>query len=400
MNRLSFVLLVLFAQFQLSAQLNLNKGNVSPKKYYQEVKVEFVNNKLMLPLTISGSKAKFIIDTGAPLCITNQFQQQKKYPVLTTDSIIDANGKGHLTKIVQVDEIKIGEITYNNIPALVINLEGTALECLKINGLVGSNLFRFGALKIDWLNQKIFIADSYKKLGLKKEEGNRLLINQIQSAPYLTLNVNAGITDRLLIDTGSDDFYTFSKQGLDYVQSKGYLLDAVKYESKGCGSVGLFGPDTVSSNKLIKIDSLTIGKMAHLHEFYTVTTNDDQSRVGVYLLKQGVTTIDFKRSLFFFKLYSDKFDYKYISFGFDVINDNNRLKVGSVWKDSEACKKGIRVGDLIIDIEGLNISQFEPCDVFLKFNAFIEKQKNITVYLKKPNEDKVKEITLSRLKLD
>jgi predicted aspartyl protease len=400
MKPLFITILVFIISLNVNAQLNLNKGSVSPKKYYQEVDVEFVKNKLILPANIGGIHAKFILDTGAPLCISKQLQNQKNYKVIRVDSIIDANGKAHPTEIVEVDEISIGTLSYKNIPALVIDFKGTALECLKINGLIGSNLFRFGAIQIDWENQKVIITDSFKKLGLKRKDGARLLINTVQSSPYLTVDVDKGITDRLLVDTGSDDFYTFSIKGLEYVQSKGYLLDAVKYESKGCGSVGLFGPDTVGSNKLVKIDSITIGTMAHLHEFYTVTTNDDQSRIGIFLLKQGLTTIDFKKGLFFFKLYSNKFNYEYVSFGFEVINDKSQLKIGSVWKDSEACKKGIRVGDEIVNIEGLDVKKLNHCEVFLRFRKFIESRESIVVWVRTPNNESVKKIQLSRLDLD
>jgi hypothetical protein len=396
---LSLVVLSIF-QIAITAQLNLNKGTVTPKKYHQQVEAEFVNGKLIMPVTIEGEKLKFILDTGAPLCISEQFQQQKNYLILTTDSIIDANGKGHLTRIVSVDKIKIGNLLYQNVPALVIDFRGTPLECLQIKGLVGSNLLRFGALQIDWKKKMVTITNSYKKLGLNKKNGTRLLINKVQSSPYLSINVDAGITDRLLIDTGSDDFYTFSKKGLEYVQSKGYMLDAVKYVSEGSNSIGLFGSDTTSSNKLIKVDSLTMGTMAHLHKFYAATTNDDQSRIGVHLLKQGITSIDFKNSLFFFDLYENNFNYEYVSFGFDVNVDQKKLVIGSVWKGSEASKKGIGVGDEIIDIEGLDLKKLNPCEVLLRFKRFVELKKSITLHMKKTKQTEVHKIELKRLILD
>ncbi|NJO87938.1 MAG: hypothetical protein HC831_02490 [Chloroflexia bacterium] len=299
-----------------------------------------------------------------------------------------------------VDEIIIGTISYKNIPALVIDFKGSVLECFNVDGLIGSNLLRLGALQIDWAKQKVILTNTYKRLKLKKADGSNLLINKVQSSPYLTVNINSTITDRLLIDTGSDDFYTFSKKGLEYVQSKGYLLNDVKYESQGSGFIGLFGPDTVGSNKLVKMDSITIGKMAHLHEFYTVTTNDDQSRIGSLLLKQGLTTIDFKKGLFFFSLYSDNFQYTYISFGFVIINADNNLLVGSVWKNSEAYEKGIRVGDKIVDIDGLNVGKLTICELFFKFREFVESKEAITVSIRKPGCDDVKKIELTRLNLD
>ncbi len=400
MKLLFIAVLIFVISINANAQLNLNKGSVSPKKYYQEINAEFTKNKLLIPANIGTIKAKFIIDTGAPVCISEELQQQKNYKIIKTDSIIDANGKSHLTKIVNVDEITIGELFYKNIPALVINFKGSILECFNADGLIGSNLLRLGAIQMDWAKQKVILTDSYKKLKLKKTDGNKLLINKVQSSPYLTVNINSSITDRLLIDTGSDDFYTFSEKGLKYVQSKGYLLNKVKYESQGSGFIGLFGPDTEGSNKLVRMDSLTIGKMAHLHDFYTITTNDDQSRIGVHLLKQGLTTIDFKRGLFFFELYSDKFRYDYVSFGFDIINKGDSILVGSVWKNSEAFEKGIRVGDEVVDIEGLNFKESSLCEMFFNIRKFIESAESIIISIRKPNSDTINKIELARLEMD
>lgn len=399
MKRLLFIILAIQFLININAQLNLNKGSVSPKKYHQEIIAEFVKDKLILPVSIDGIQTKFILDTGAPLCITKEFQNQKNYELIKSDSIIDANGNKHLTKIVKVREIKIGSITYNNIPALVIDLEGSALECFNSIGLIGSNLFRFGALQIDWANQKVTITDSYKKLGLKKAEGEKLLVNQVQSSPYLTVDINSTITDRLLIDTGSDDFYTFSKKGLKYVQSKGYLKEAVKYESKGSNSIGLFGSDSTASDKLVQIDSLTIGKMAHLHSFYTITTNDDQSRIGVHLLKQGITTIDYPKSRFFFKLYAKNFVYDYFSFGYSPVINNGKLIVGSIWEKSNADIKGLSVGDEIIDVEGFNLKSKSLCDVFFQYKNYIATKESIIITVKKANKGEIKVIELERMKL-
>lgn len=399
MKKIFFLASLLFLNLNLIAQLNLNKGTILPRKYYQELQVEFVNNKLVMEAEIDGEKSKFILDTGAPLCITKEFQQKKQYKILFKDSIIDANGMSHFTEIVKVDKLKIGSLVFSNIPALVIDLKGSILECYGTNGLIGSNLLRFGAIQIDWKKQLVILTNSYKNLGLKKKDAEPLLVNEVQSSPYLSVKVGENITDRLLIDTGSGDFYSFTKVGLEFVQAKGHLKDAVIMESNGSSTIGLFGAYTQGSDKLVKIDSLTIGKMAHLHGFHTVTTNDDQSRIGVYLLKQGITTIDYLHELFFFQLYEDDFKYEYASFGFDLVYSQNKIIVGSVWRNSDADKKGLSVGDEFVALKGFNLDTKDFCQAFFDLKFFLTNLESIQLQYKKENSNEIKQIELNRMKL-
>ena len=383
----------------INAQLKLNMGSFSVKNFYQETEAIFKNDKLIIEAEIGGTKSRFILDTGAPLCITNECQQKNQFKILKLDSITDANGVNHLTKIVNVDEIKIGALVFNNIPAIVIEKESPTLECVNANGLIGSNLLRFCTIQIDWKKQKVIFAKSYKELYLNKKDAEKLLINEVQSAPYLTINVDAKITDRLLIDTGSEDFYAFSIKGLEYVQSKGYLKESVKYISTGSNSIGLFGPNLNVSDKLLKIDSLTIGKMAHLHEFYSVTTNDDQSRLGVYLLSQGIMTIDYPKGLFFFQLYEKDFEYNYYSFGFEPVKQGNKLIIGSIWKNSAADLAGLSAGDEIVDVGDLSLNKEDICDSYFQLKKFIKEKQVITLHIKQSESDQIKKVQLQRMKL-
>lgn len=400
MKRIFFLVpLILLLNLNLIAQLNLNKGTISHRKYYQELPVEFVNDKIIMEAEIGGEKSTFILDTGAPLCITKEFQQKNQYKILFKDSIIDANGISHFSEIVNVDKLKIGSLIYSNIPALVVDLKGSILECYGTKGLIGSNLLRFGAIQIDWKNQLVILTNSYKKLGLRKKDAEPLLVNEVQSSPYLTVKVGDKITDRLLIDTGSGDFYSFTKVGLEFVQAKGYLKEAVIMESIGSSSIGLFGAYTQGSDKLVKIDSLTIGKMAHLHGFHTITTNDDQSRIGVYLLKQGITIIDYQHELFFFKLYEDDFKYEYSSFGFDLVINQNKIIIGSVWKNSDADKKGLSVGDELVAVKGFTFNAKDFCKTFFDIKLFLTTAESIHLQYKKVNSSEIKQIELNRMKL-
>ncbi|NJO87939.1 MAG: hypothetical protein HC831_02495 [Chloroflexia bacterium] len=99
MKSLYIVILFFISPICTNAQLNLNKGSVSPKKYYLEIDAEFTKSKLIIPANIRGTQTKFILDTGAPLCISNELQQQKNYKIVKVDSIIDANGKSISPKL-------------------------------------------------------------------------------------------------------------------------------------------------------------------------------------------------------------------------------------------------------------------------------------------------------------
>ena len=45
-----------------SQNIDLNIGEVKSKKYYEEISIEFIKDKVIVPLSIEGKDYRFILD--------------------------------------------------------------------------------------------------------------------------------------------------------------------------------------------------------------------------------------------------------------------------------------------------------------------------------------------------
>ncbi|MBN1969350.1 MAG: PDZ domain-containing protein [Candidatus Delongbacteria bacterium] len=74
--------------------------------------------------------------------------------------------------------------------------------------------------------------------------------------------------------------------------------------------------------------------------------------IGNKFLKNYTITIDYKNQLIYFAKNIEILDFEY-SFGFNYCRMNNKIVVSQVIENSDAFKKGIRVGDIIYSVNDI-----------------------------------------------
>jgi hypothetical protein len=94
---------------------SLNSGNAEQTNYYIKIPYQDINSKIVIEVILNGKPRKFVIDTGAPLTISENLFEEMKPSVLGNVSLKDANGIESLKdKINTGDEIiKIDDIDYS-----------------------------------------------------------------------------------------------------------------------------------------------------------------------------------------------------------------------------------------------------------------------------------------------
>ena len=73
---MKIVKIIFVTTFFLLAHNSCSQGfsnSFTKKNYYIEVKYEFINELIIIPVEIEGEKYRFLFDTGAPNFITNKF---------------------------------------------------------------------------------------------------------------------------------------------------------------------------------------------------------------------------------------------------------------------------------------------------------------------------------------
>jgi predicted aspartyl protease len=390
---LNFILLAfLLSNSTLSQEINFSQGKLNQKSYYEEVNFEIVMQKIIIPVNINNKEYKFLLDTGAPNLISRTVYNELQTEVKKNISVLDANNKKQEMSLVSVSSIKINSLNFENTVALLSDINNhPILKCYKIDGFIGSNLLQNSIIKISLKDKKIIITDNITKLNTQAKPTKLKLVNQ-QKSPFIKLdflgkNSSKG-TEFALLDTGMDGFYDISNRANNVFQKEEIITQLAG--SKGVSDIGLFGVNESNEQQLVHVHKMKINSTS-FENIITETTDDDNSRIGLDLLKYGDVIIDFKNKKFYFEAEKEVVINKKIPIISTSFKDE-KIIVGHVW-DKEY-KDKINFEDEIIRIDNYNFKEMEICQIMsirqlLKSKSFYEmeilKKDNTTFILKIEN---------------
>jgi predicted aspartyl protease len=369
MNKI-YVLLIAFSSFSFAQNIDLNKGNTKEESYYTEIQFEYVNGKIIIPILINEKTYRFLLDTGAPNLITKKLAETLKQKSLQEIKVSDANDNKSSMNFVELPNITIGNVVFENSVALSSNDDGNLVfDCFNLDGFIGSNLLRNSILQIDTRNKTLIITNDEKKLKLNKKNSIELSLIGNQSSPYIWIKLkgkNSG-KEQVLLDTGMKGFYDISNRNYSLLKNENIF----KIISTGIGSkeIGLFGNSKDSEQLKIFLPEMKISNSSFLN-ISTITTNDKNSRIGIELFENGIATLDFKNKKFYFDQYGINTDLNEKQLGFSPTILNQKLSIGIVW--DEKLKDKIFSGDEIIEINGKNYENYLLCDLINKKSIFKE----------------------------
>jgi len=173
-------------------------------------------------------------------------------------SISDISGKLDSLQMVSLNNIKLGNITFNNIPTVVAK-DFQLFECFKVDGFIGSNLLRNSIVQFASQTHTLTITDVPKQLDLKGKAAIKMITDPSQSNPYINIDILNGkdtVTEELLFDSGSDSFYDISYKNFKEIQTVSQLK--IEAQAVGSYSLGLYGPSDEEENYRILIPELKL----------------------------------------------------------------------------------------------------------------------------------------------
>lgn len=385
-------LLILFLAFPSYAQFN--HGRLSSEHFYTEVPFEYVHDKIVIEASMNGVRGRYLLDTGA-MCILFKDSMEHHFLQSHEMKIGDASGKKRMAQVVQMPLIEVGELQYENIPTLYVEMFEGPLRCLGYKGIIGSNLLRFGAFKIDWENQKLIIADNYQVFGTNADMGARLHVNKQQSSPFIKMKVNGKDIKWVLLDTGSGDAFSLFQPTETWLKKKQVITEP-DYTSTGTNSHGAWGAGEYKRS-IYRETELQIGNRSFTK--VSVETSGGKSKIGMKLLEKGSFIIDYPQKRFFFDIGNEDEALQIESFGMDLVIENDRFVVNGIWQGSLAEELGVEKGDVIEDIEGFNLGNKSICELFLSLKELTQNMDELTFVLRKPEAEQCRKVTLRRIKI-
>src|SRR5476649_1436951 len=110
-------LFLLLAPCCIAQTFTFNQGGPASSAYYEEIPYENINGKLFVEGEIAGKKHRFLFDTGAPVAISKELAAELNAKILHKDLIPDANMNTDSATAVEVNNINLGGIVFDHIPA-------------------------------------------------------------------------------------------------------------------------------------------------------------------------------------------------------------------------------------------------------------------------------------------
>ena len=356
-------------------------GKAQQTGFYQEIPYETINHKIIIPAEVEGIKGKYLLDTGAPVCLT--YTRMKKGPEKESvaQRVKDAHNKEIIYRSVRLQSVKVGNTEFGEIPALVFD-EGNPLEYFGIDGIIGSNLFPDIVVRIDPRRKILILASDTSRMGLDSRYATDMVRDE-QNIPYIMIGLSPELREQVMFDTGSSSFYEMNEP----IYHKIAGAKGIVTQSKGNGmlAMGIGGMEKKSDKYRVRIDTMSVG-CAQFINVITVTMNAFSSRIGNALLSYGSVALDFPGNKFYF-IPDDTVpaDLNYKSWNVEVIASGDSLMAGVVWQSMAGQLEG---GEKVIAINGKRYDKIAPGKALTTSRLRIEGEEAVITVIDREGREK------------
>ena len=362
-----FVFAILIFQYGCSEKWTnaIQLGSIYLSEFNETVSVEVRNGLIIMPVKIGGETYRFLFDSGAPFSISEKLQNSFEYKIISNGYIVDSDNNREKVNYVQVDTQVIGSTPFISQTAFVANFESNPiLECLDIDGIIGSNLMRHCNWTIDYQNKEITLFSAIEK---STTEGAVTIPFHTDQQYNILVDFsigNSGIKN-MTIDYGFNGTISLPNKIFDTLKQNEIIGDT--FIEEGVKESGLVGEPINFRREISYVDEITFGDIT-IDDVEISSGNS--GLIGKKILSGYTVTIDWQnRSLHLKELEQKELGNK--TFGIRIgASANNELYVQSVIENSSAHKNGIIPNMEVLKIDGLDfLNSHNFCDYVMYMDS-------------------------------
>ncbi|MEX0845961.1 MAG: aspartyl protease family protein [Balneolaceae bacterium] len=394
-------------EFQEEATFRIT-GNKSKRVI---IPFDVVNNLIIISASINGSEPlRFILDSGAwNTLITGLPNNEQVYLNNIREVTLSGLGEGKPVEAIYSNRnrINIGRVEGRNLDIFILKEDVFHLSSLMgtyVHGIIGYDFFANFAVEINYLTKEIFLYDldefenKFKKLS-KHRKWHKYPLNIKDKKPYMDLKFKhkpggGNIPLHLLVDTGSSNAFSLYELTHDEIKipnSRIKTLIGVGLSGNVNGYLGRIEKMKLGNfifNKPIIAypDSMSINR--------AITLGDRNGSIGGEVMRRFKTILNYRDGYILMrknKNYKD--DFYYNVSGIEVntpFPDLPYYEVSKVRENSPADLEGIKVGDVIIYINGKPSPTLSLNDVI----GFLSKKQGSSIRLEIQRENEYKRFLL------
>lgn len=372
---LAALLLVISAHFTLGQSRSI--GFQLPEKVdWVEFKFEKISNLIVVPVKVNNSATiKFILDTGAESAILTEsvFAEILGLNFVREISIFSPGVVDSVKAFVATDvTISIESATAGNGLSILV-LEEDYLELHKnlgeeVYGILGYDIFSRFVVGINYDTETITLHKPEKYRAKKSFQSVDITIDNTK--PYINASFSQGDqsdTVRLMVDTGASHAVLIDLEATDHLVLPDKLVATRLGRGLGGEIKGYIG----------RLDKCTIGDfefeqmLAAIPEqgaySSAIKRGSRHGTIGGELLSRFNVVFDYSQEKMYFhkgKIFDTPFEYNMSGITLLAEGENlDYLYVIEVNENSPAFDAGMRVGDIVLKINGLNLRNSNVSDI-------------------------------------
>jgi len=352
----------------------LSGGTIQNTDFRVEIPFTYVDERISVKSRINDSDKEytFILDTYAPCMVRESLIQSIPLDTLDLTEQMGKQLEGTMMKPLfpKYRTISLGEVVFKDIGSMVMreDEDNPFVQVLE-NGLIGANLLKCCIWQFNFQEMKIVITDKIDKLD-HLIDAIRVPFKPIsvQQSPNIQVTLNDEDRIEVQFDTGNKGFLTLSSASLLALVDSG---DAVALHRRSISPVKK--PDTdIETYHLAKLKSLKIGEKTFNDlpvGVYRIQDEKNATRgnIGIEFMKHFIVTIDWPENQIYLAPVEDReMKHNIRTFGLTYGYFDGAMRVASIYGASDAEKKGIKIGDHVVQINGQRVDDLSE-DQIQKF---------------------------------
>ena len=335
----------------------VTQGAVKQERYFEEIPFKYINNQIVLEVSIDGNAYNFIFDTGNDLTVIDySIMEGIHYKSNNVKGeISDSNGISRESKYFSIDDLKIGAINFENTGAYTSDLSHFYQFLGKDSyvGILGSNLMRKAKWQIDYKNKVIRISDAIDHFDMSTDA----LVFKTKSGTYgeAEIKIKLNTTEnKYTFDTGYNGFISAQLSTFNTLN----VNNAIPYiTTTGINSIGANG--IITNTKYSALLSIQLLDAFNATEQLVTFAEGNSNVLGNSFLEKFTVTLDWKEEVFYLDQ-NEQFEPSILE-KYQVIFHPDYLKNQIIiygYENDYVLDKPIEIGTQILTIDGVDVAHF------------------------------------------
>ena len=353
----------------------LNAGSLTEKNFNEKTPFEFDKRVPVIAVTIAGKTYRFLFDTGAPTVLSAELAAALKLQVLTNSKTSDSQGHGKKEQVVVIPDMQIGGLHFKNTGALVVDTKKVfEMRCMQFDGIIGANQMAKAVWQLDYDKKEITVSNSMAAFTITDSTP---IINFIPASAQQTPRVPVKIGDKTIyitFDTGGSGDLRLSQ--------KNYASQVAGFKSvisTGSTGTGIYGGSNTVINQYVKLPSFSIGDIQLTNQVVEFS-DGGSSYVGNEFFKHYKVILNWQQRKIYMLKQSDFNAASLSRFAIGIKYINNKPTITELFTNSEAAKAGLLLNDIIVTINGKDVTRLTEAETcHYAFNSILKDKETTDV---------------------